>query len=79
MELDKTDPSINAHLANIMQEGTKEKGAEDEKEQHLPVKSKQKTSFAKVTAFKPTNPKAKNLQMSIGTHCYKHPRGIVEA
>jgi hypothetical protein len=30
IELDKVDPSINAHLADMMQGGAKDKVAEDE-------------------------------------------------
>jgi hypothetical protein len=71
MKLNKADPSINAHLTDMMQGSSEDEVAEDEKEQCLPIKSKQKTFFVKVTASKPTNPKAKSVKTRIDTHSHQ--------
>ena len=74
--------SINhiAHLANMMQGGADDEVAEDEKEQCSPIKSKQKTSFAEVTASKPSaKPKAKSAKTSINVNNHMHLRVTTRA
>jgi hypothetical protein len=63
----------------MMKWGAEDEVAEDAKKHHLPIKSKQKTFFVKVTASKPTNPKDKSITTRINTHSHKYPRVIVEA
>ena len=80
MEFNKEEPSINAHLADEKQGGVDDEVGGDEKEQHLPIKSKQKTTFAEVTSSKPaTKPKAKSAKTNIDTHTHRHLRVIVQA
>jgi hypothetical protein len=81
---DRADPSINNHLASIMQgdmevETTEADGRD--KTQSL-VKSKQKKSYAETTAMAPlTAPaaKAKGVTTSFDSHIHKHQRVIIDA
>ena len=80
IKFNKVYTSINAQLAEVMQRGANDEVAENEKEQHLSIKFKQKTSFGEVTSSKPTaKPKAKSVKTSIDAHTHRHSRVIVKA
>ena len=81
MEDDRVDPSINSHLSDMMQGGSKEDAAGDEGEQRSPAKSKQKKIiFAEATASNPVlKPTIKPPKPAFEAHSHTNPWTIVEA
>ncbi len=75
------DPSINSHLSDMMQRGSKEDAARNKEEQRSPAKSRQKKiTFAEATASKPAlKPTIKPQKPAFEAHSHTNSRTIVEA